>query len=90
MGSELRTADGTASPMDRSHLRMDADARRGWIGTELAAVGVNVWDLAALQPIVEEAGGRFSDSPLVLRQPKSGAMPISARMMMPIGAIQRL
>jgi len=26
------------------------------------AVGVKVWDLAALQPIVEEAGGRFSDA----------------------------
>ena len=25
------------------------------------AVGVNVWDLAAVQVIVEEAGGRFSD-----------------------------
>ncbi len=25
------------------------------------AVGVTLWDLAAIQPIVEEAGGRFSD-----------------------------
>ncbi len=26
------------------------------------AVGVKVWDLAAIQPIVEEAGGRFTDA----------------------------
>ena len=25
------------------------------------AIGVKIWDLAALQPIVEEAGGRFTD-----------------------------
>jgi histidinol-phosphatase len=25
------------------------------------AVGVTLWDLAAVQPIVEEAGGRFTD-----------------------------
>jgi histidinol-phosphatase len=26
------------------------------------AIGVSVWDLAAIQPIVEEAGGRFTDA----------------------------
>ena len=26
------------------------------------AIGVKVWDLAAIQPIVEEAGGRFTDA----------------------------
>jgi histidinol-phosphatase len=31
------------------------------------AVGVSVWDLAAIQPIVEEAGGRFSDRTGVVR-----------------------
>jgi histidinol-phosphatase len=31
------------------------------------AVGVKLWDLAAIQPIVEEAGGRFSDRDGVAR-----------------------
>jgi histidinol-phosphatase len=31
------------------------------------AIGVSVWDLAAIQPIVEEAGGRFSDRTGVAR-----------------------
>jgi histidinol-phosphatase len=31
------------------------------------AVGVTLWDLAAIQPIVEEAGGRFSDRDGVAR-----------------------
>ncbi len=34
----------------------------GAVDGAVDAVGVNVWDLAAIQPIVEEAGGRFSDS----------------------------
>src|SRR6478735_3190536 len=33
----------------------------GAVDGAIDAVGVKVWDLAALQPIVEEAGGRFSD-----------------------------
>lgn len=31
------------------------------------AVGVSLWDLAAIQPIVEEAGGRFTDASGVAR-----------------------
>jgi histidinol-phosphatase len=31
------------------------------------AVGVSLWDLAAIQPIVEEAGGRFTDAGGVAR-----------------------
>ena len=31
------------------------------------AVGVSLWDLAAIQPIVEEAGGRFTDAAGVAR-----------------------
>ena len=30
-------------------------------GDVMAEAGVHVWDVAAIQPIVEEAGGRFSD-----------------------------
>ena len=33
----------------------------GAVDGAIDAIGVKVWDLAALQPIVEEAGGRFSD-----------------------------
>ena len=33
----------------------------GSVDGAIDAVGVSVWDLAAIQPIVEEAGGRFSD-----------------------------
>ena len=33
----------------------------GSVDGAIDAIGVKVWDLAALQPIVEEAGGRFSD-----------------------------
>ena len=33
----------------------------GAVDGAVDAVGVKVWDLAAIQPIVEEAGGRFSD-----------------------------
>ena len=31
------------------------------------AVGVSLWDLAAIQPIVEEAGGRFTDREGIVR-----------------------
>ncbi len=34
----------------------------GAVDGAMDAVGVQIWDLAAIQPIVEEAGGRFSDS----------------------------
>ena len=40
------------------------------------AVGVKVWDLAAIQPIVEEAGGRFTDADGVSRV--DGSMAISS------------
>ena len=30
-------------------------------GEAMIEHGVHIWDVAALQPIVEEAGGRFSD-----------------------------
>ena len=33
----------------------------GGVDGAVDAIGVNVWDLAAMQVIVEEAGGRFSD-----------------------------
>ncbi|MFN8222927.1 MAG: inositol monophosphatase family protein [Gaiellales bacterium] len=33
----------------------------GAIDGAIDAIGVKAWDLAAIQPIVEEAGGRFSD-----------------------------
>jgi histidinol-phosphatase len=33
----------------------------GAVDGAIDAVGVSVWDLAAVQPIVEEAGGQFSD-----------------------------
>ena len=34
----------------------------GGVDGAVDAVGVKVWDLAAIQPIIEEAGGRFSDA----------------------------
>ncbi len=34
----------------------------GAVDGAVDAVGVKVWDLAAIQPIVEEAGGRFTDA----------------------------
>lgn len=34
----------------------------GAVDGAIDAVGVSLWDLAAIQPIVEEAGGRFSDA----------------------------
>jgi histidinol-phosphatase len=34
----------------------------GAVDGAFEAVGVKVWDLAAIQPIVEEAGGRFTDA----------------------------
>ena len=34
----------------------------GAVDGAVEAVGVKIWDLAAIQPIVEEAGGRFSDA----------------------------
>jgi histidinol-phosphatase len=34
----------------------------GAVDGAVDAVGVEVWDLAAIQPIVEEAGGRFTDA----------------------------
>ena len=33
----------------------------GAVDGAVDAVGVKVWDLAAIQPIVEEAGGTFTD-----------------------------
>ena len=33
----------------------------GAVDGAIDAVGVKLWDLAAIQPIVEEAGGRFTD-----------------------------
>ena len=33
----------------------------GAVDGAVDAVGVSVWDLAAIQPIVEEAGGMFTD-----------------------------
>ena len=34
----------------------------GGVDGAVDVVGVKVWDLAAIQPIIEEAGGRFSDA----------------------------
>ena len=34
----------------------------GAVDGAVDAVGVEIWDLAAIQPIVEEAGGRFTDA----------------------------
>jgi histidinol-phosphatase len=39
----------------------------GAVDGAIDAIGVNVWDLAAVQVIVEEAGGRFSDAAGVSR-----------------------
>jgi histidinol-phosphatase len=39
----------------------------GAVDGAIDAVGVKLWDLAAIQPIVEEAGGRFSDRDGVAR-----------------------
>ncbi|RDI75667.1 Archaeal fructose-16-bisphosphatase and related enzymes of inositol monophosphatase family [Gaiella occulta] len=39
----------------------------GAVDGAIDAVGVTIWDLAAIQPIVEEAGGRFSDREGVAR-----------------------
>jgi histidinol-phosphatase len=39
----------------------------GAVDGAVDAVGVKLWDLAAIQPIVEEAGGRFSDAAGVAR-----------------------
>ena len=39
----------------------------GAVDAAVDAVGVKVWDLAAIQPIVEEAGGRFTDAAGVAR-----------------------
>ncbi|MSO95867.1 MAG: histidinol-phosphatase [Thermoleophilia bacterium] len=39
----------------------------GAVDGAVDAVGVKVWDLAAIQPIVEEAGGRFTDAAGVAR-----------------------
>jgi histidinol-phosphatase len=33
----------------------------GAVDGAVDAIGVNVWDVAAMQVVVEEAGGRFSD-----------------------------
>ena len=49
------------------HLRAFGDfwahmlVAEGAVDAAVDAVGVNAWDLAAVQAIVEEAGGRFSD-----------------------------
>ncbi len=34
----------------------------GAVDGAVDAVGVKIWDLAAIQPIIEEAGGRFTDA----------------------------
>ena len=39
----------------------------GAVDGAVDAVGVKVWDIAAVQPIVEEAGGRFTDAEGVSR-----------------------
>jgi histidinol-phosphatase len=39
----------------------------GAVDAAVEAVGVKVWDIAAIQPIVEEAGGRFTDAEGVAR-----------------------
>jgi histidinol-phosphatase len=39
----------------------------GSVDGAVDAVGIKVWDVAAIQPIVEEAGGRFSDRDGVAR-----------------------
>ena len=39
----------------------------GAVDGAIDAVGIKVWDVAAIQPIVEEAGGRFSDRDGVAR-----------------------
>src|SRR3954447_296901 len=39
----------------------------GGVDGAVDAVGVKLWDLAAIQPVVEEAGGRFSDADGVAR-----------------------
>ena len=39
----------------------------GAVDGAIDAIGVKLWDLAAIQPIVEEAGGRFSDSDGIAR-----------------------
>lgn len=39
----------------------------GAVDGAIDAVGVNLWDLAAVQVVVEEAGGRFSDAAGVAR-----------------------
>jgi histidinol-phosphatase len=39
----------------------------GAVDGAIDALGVKIWDLAALQPIVEEAGGRFTDREGVAR-----------------------
>ena len=39
----------------------------GAVDAAVDAVGVKIWDLAAIQPIVEEAGGRFTDAAGVAR-----------------------
>jgi histidinol-phosphatase len=39
----------------------------GAVDGAIDAVGVKLWDVAAIQPIVEEAGGRFSDRDGVAR-----------------------
>ena len=39
----------------------------GAVDGTIDAVGVSLWDLAAIQPIVEEAGGRFTDADGIAR-----------------------
>ena len=61
--------DGPVPPLaDRAwHVRGYGDfwahmlVAEGAVDAAVDAVGVTLWDLAALQPIVEEAGGRFTD-----------------------------
>lgn len=43
-------------------------------------VGVSLWDLAAIQPIIEEAGGRFSDRDGVARADGRGAISSNGRL----------
>jgi histidinol-phosphatase len=46
----------------------------GAVDGAIDAIGVKIWDLAALQPIVEEAGGQFTDRQGVARADGSSAV----------------
>ena len=60
--------DGVADPVRKAwHVRGFGDfwahmlVAEGAVDGAYDGIGVNEWDLAAVRPIVEEAGGRFSD-----------------------------